>query len=247
MSHRRRVRHPIKRNIGQYAEHGVTLSGVIAPIVSSPLCSAPPCTPKQMRKRDRIDSFLTLIIFLLACTLLAIWLSGCSQHKQILTQEPEHRPTEYMVAEVINEDYVDLGKSLIKVGNRITTVFATGGFYQESEETRQRRQALEDRINEWYAEIEKTVLDKELREYGDIRKVIGTPIAPFLSDETWHDLEVGDTSEDFRERLAGDIYFAEKALRESLSMFLYTTTANYLQKRVERIRKADDEKKAHRR
>jgi hypothetical protein len=27
--HQRRVMHPTKRNIGQYAEHGVTLSGVI--------------------------------------------------------------------------------------------------------------------------------------------------------------------------------------------------------------------------
>ena len=170
--------------------------------------------------------------------------AGCSQHKPIVAPEPEPLPRDKQLPVVrywIAEDFVDVShKDVVKIGSHMTISCGTARFHVDSEAARRRREALEDRLNEWFASVVKRV-DDEMKVRGDIRVVlrelqdeVGQPIDIFLSKETLT-FEGGNRS-GFIERLAEELYFAERTLGMSLDQFV-SAAFYYIQQGIEAERK----------
>ena len=151
----------------------------------------------------------------LACVLLVIVHTGCSGHKHAEAPAPEPWPDDKQAPVVhywLTNDFVDLThKDVVKIGSDMAISCGTAQFHVVSEAARHRREALEDRLNEWFASIVKRV-DDEMKAGGDVRVVlrqlqdeIGQPIDIFLSNET---------------PTAEELYFAERTLGMSLEQFV---------------------------
>lgn len=164
----------------------------------------------------------------LAFVLLVIVHSGCSGHKPVEAPAPEPWPRDKELPVVhywLPNDYVDLThKDVVKIGSEMTISCGTAQFHVGSEAAQHRREALEDRLNEWFASIVKRV-DDEMKAGGDVRVVlrqlqdeIGQPIDIFLSKETLTAEDGGRSG--FMERLAEELYFAERTLGMSLEQFV---------------------------
>ena len=154
--------------------------------------------------------------------------AGCSHHKPVEAPEPEPQPRDKQLPVVrywLTDDFVDLShKDVVKVGSEMTISCGTARFHVGSEAAQRRREALEDRLNQWFASIVKRV-DDEMKPGGDVRVVlrqlqdeVGQPIDIFLSNETLT-FEDGNRS-GFMERLAEELYFAERTLGMSLEQFV---------------------------
>lgn len=154
--------------------------------------------------------------------------AGCSQHKPVEAPEPEPLPRDKQLPVVhywLTDDFVDVShKDVVKIGSHMTISCGTARFHVGSEAARHRREALEDRLNRWFASIVARV-DDEMKAGGDVRVVLrqlqneaGQPIDIFLSNETLT-FEDGNRS-GFIERLAEELYFAERTLGMSLDQFV---------------------------
>ena len=129
---------------------------------------------------------------------------------------------------------------MVKIGSEVTISCGTAQFHVDSEAAQRRREALENRLNEWFASIVKRV-DDEMKAAGDVRVVlrelqdeIGQPIGIFLSNETLT-FEDGNRS-GFMERLAEELYFAERTLGMSLDQFV-SAAFYHIQQGIEAERK----------
>lgn len=170
--------------------------------------------------------------------------AGCSQHKPIEAPEPEPSPRDKQLPVVhywVTNDFVDVShKDVVKIGSHMTISCGTARFHVDSEAERRRREALEDRLNRWFASIVKRV-DDEMKAGGDVRVVlrqlqdeVGQPIEIFLSKETLT-FEDGNRS-GFMERLAEELYFAERTLGMSLQQFV-SAAFYHIQQGIEAERK----------
>ena len=101
--------------------------------------------------------------------------AGCSQHKAVVAPEPEPLQRDKQLPVVrywLTDDYVDVShKDVVKIGSEMTISCGTARFHVDSEAARHRREALEDRLNEWFASIVKRV-DDEMKAGGDVRVVL---------------------------------------------------------------------------
>ena len=180
----------------------------------------------------------------LAFVLLVIVHAGCSQHKRGVAPEPEPLSRDKKLPVVhywLTNDFVDVShKDVVKVGSEMTISCGTARFHVDSEAARRRREALEGRLNQWFASIVKRV-DDEMKAGGDVRVVlrqlqdeIGQPIDIFLSKETLT-AEDGNRS-GFMERLSEELYFAERTLGMSLEQFV-SAAFYHIQRGIEAERK----------
>ena len=172
--------------------------------------------------------------------------AGCGAHKAAELPYIE----ETIVAQVAGfawdtRDFVTANKqgNSIDMGNMNTTADGTRAMYDYNNRTRERREALVARLNAWFKPIDLSVLTL-LVNGVDPRNVItnlpdhvGKPFTPFLSPETL----ATENREDFLERVADDLAFAEGALHTSLSKFR-DHVSYYLK---EKINNALDEKFKH--
>ena len=169
----------------------------------------------------------------LAFVLLAIVHAGCSQHKPVEAPEPERRPIEHHFW--LDEDkFFELTTSTAKFGNMgIISCDGDEKWYESRLESKDRRQKLEDQLNTWYKTLENNLFDlKLIQEFGSMPRVdIGQPIMPFLSEET----VAAAGEEDYMQRIADDIYFAEGELHMSLGQFR-AHVAHYLGEKRRRLR-----------
>ena len=170
--------------------------------------------------------------------------AGCSQHKPVEAPEPEPLPRDKQLPVVhywLTNDFVDVShKDVVKIGSHMTISCGTARFHVDSEAAQHRREALEDRLNEWFTSIVKRV-DDEMKAGGDVRVVlrqlqdeVGQPIDIFLSNETLT-FEDGNRS-GFMERLAEELYFAERTLGMSLDQFV-SAAFYHIQQGIEAERK----------
>ena len=182
----------------------------------------------------------------LACVLLVIVHTGCSGHKHAEAPAPEPWPDDKQAPVVhywLTNDFVDLThKDVIKIGSEMAISCGTAQFHVGSEAARHRREALEDRLNHWFASLANRV-DDELKAGGDVRVVlrqlqdeIGQPIDIFLSNETLTAEDGGRSG--FMERLAEELYFAERTLGRSLEQFV-SAAFYHIQKGVEAERQGE--------
>ena len=159
---------------------------------------------------------------------IALVFAGCSRHKPVVAPEPEPLPRDKQLPVVhywLTNDFVDVShKDVVKIGSHMTISCGTARFHVDSEAAQRRREALEDRLNQWFASIVERV-DDEMKAGGDVRVVlrqlrdeVGQPIDIFLSNETLT-FEDGNRS-GFIERLAEELYFAERTLGMSLDQFV---------------------------
>ena len=109
----------------------------------------------------------------------------------------------------------------IDMGNRNTTSCGTQATYDYLDATRERREALAARLNAWYESVDLGVLTQLVNGVhpqtviANLPDHVGKPFTPFLSPKT---LAVEDR-EDFLERVADDLAFAERALLTTPSKF----------------------------
>ena len=164
----------------------------------------------------------------LACVLLVIVHTGCSGHKHAEAPAPEPWLDDKQAPVVhywLTNDFVDLThKDVVKIGSDMAISCGTAQFHVGSGAARHRREALEDSLNEWFASLANRV-DDEMKAGGDVRVVlrqlqdeIGQPIDIFLSNETLTAEDGGRSG--FMERLAEELYFAERTLGMSLEQFV---------------------------
>ena len=170
--------------------------------------------------------------------------AGCSQHKPIETPASEPLPRDKQLPVVhywLTDDFVDVShKDVVKIGPEMTISCGTAQFHVSPGAERRRREALENRLNEWFASIVKRV-DDEMKAGGDVRVVlrqlqdeVGQPIDIFLSNETLT-FEDGNRR-GFMERLAEEVYFAERTLGMSLDQFV-SAAFYHIQEGIEAERK----------
>ena len=175
---------------------------------------------------------------------IALVFAGCSRHKPVEAPEPEPLPRDKQLPVVrywLTNDFVDVShKDVVKIGSEMTISCGTARFHVDSEAARRRREALEDRLNQWFASIVKRV-DDEMEAGGDVRVVlrqlqdeVGQPIDIFLSNETLT-FEDGNRR-GFMERLAEEVYFAERTLGMSLDQFV-SAAFYHIQQGIEAERK----------
>ena len=159
---------------------------------------------------------------------IALIVAGCSQYKPVEAPAPEPWTDDKQAPVVhywLTNDFVDLShKDVVKIGSMMAISCGTAQFHVGSEAARHRREALEDRLNQWFASIVKRV-DDEMKAGGDVRVVlrqlqdeIGQPIDIFLSNEMLTAEDGGRSG--FMERLAEELYFAERTLGMSLEQFV---------------------------
>ena len=169
---------------------------------------------------------------------------GCSRHKPVEAPEPPPLPRDKQLPVVhywLTDDFVDVShKDVVKIGSHMTISCGTARFHVDSEAAQRRREALEDRLNRWFASIVKRV-ENEMKAGGDVRVVlrelqdeVGQPIGIFLSKETLT-FEDGNRS-GFMERLAEEVYFAERTLGMSLEQFV-SAAFYHIQRGIEAERK----------
>ena len=137
-------------------------------------------------KRERLDSLLALLIFLLACALLAIYLSSCAAKVEPPERELELAPLVRM------EKFIALGLNTLDIGNMHLIACGTedGYKFKSSKVTVRRRQRLEDRLNAWYHKALRRLHYLRLNNPIDTRiiitdlfKDVGDPIDAFYQDE----------------------------------------------------------------
>ena len=142
-------------------------------------------------------------------------------------------------------DFVSVNESgsSIDMGNMNTTVSFTQEGHDYNKRTRERREALAARLNAWYKSVDLGVLTQLVNGVHpqlvitNLPDHVGKPFTPFLSPET---LAAKDR-EDFLERVADDLAFAERALLTTPSKFR-DRVSYYLE---EKINNALDEKFKH--
>ncbi|MDE0300709.1 MAG: hypothetical protein OXN17_18890 [Candidatus Poribacteria bacterium] len=168
---------------------------------------------------------------------IALIAAGCSGHKPVEAPEPAHRPKEFRFW-LDEGKFVELTSGIARFGNMGIAVFSGDEWYASRLESEDRRQELEDRLNAWYETLENNLFDlKLIQEVGSMPRVdIGQPITPFLSEETI----AAAGEEDYMQRIADDIYFAERELYMSLGQFR-AHVAHYLGEK--RLRLRPEEKK----
>ena len=173
--------------------------------------------------------------------------AGCSGHKHAEVPAPDSNVVEIVDAgfEWRFDPFVDFNESgnSVTIGYMDTISCGNQAMYDYLDATRDRREALKDSINAWFKPIDLSVLTL-LVNGVDPRNVItnlpdhvGKPFTPFLSPETL----ATENREDFLERVADDLAFAEGALHTSLSKFR-DHVSYYLK---EKINNALDEKFKH--
>ncbi|MDE0041804.1 MAG: hypothetical protein OXT74_07195 [Candidatus Poribacteria bacterium] len=157
--------------------------------------------------------------------------AGCSGHKQAEAPKPERNMLKfktpfYAPTADPNWDtnaFIEFNESgnSVTIGYMNTISCGNQAMYDYLDATRDRREALADSINAWHKKINRGVYDR-LKGGIDpqvlidgMQDEIGQPINPFLSVETLS----GEGDEDFMERIADDIYFAEETLGMSLYQF----------------------------
>ena len=102
----------------------------------------------------------------------------------------------------------------IDMGNRNTTSCGTQAMSDYLDSTRERREALAARLNAWYKSVDLGVLTQLVNGVhpqtviANLTDHVGKPFTPFLSPETL----AAEEREDFLERVADDLAFAERAL-----------------------------------
>lgn len=141
----------------------------------------------------------------LAPALLMLALAGCAANKVRHQYMPDRHS--YWVRD---DKFVELDVATMVVGNMHvhSTLSEEGYRLRSTEEQRQRRQALEDRLNVWYEQQILRLTQMDANYEGDHYPDLGKPLLPFLSEETI----AAEGEPDFWERLADDIYFAEREL-----------------------------------
>ena len=102
----------------------------------------------------------------------------------------------------------------IDMGNRGTISCGTQAMYDYLDATRERREALTARLNAWYKSVDLGVLTQLVNGVhpqtviANLPDHVGKPFTPFLSPDTL----AAEDREDFLERVADDLAFAERAL-----------------------------------
>ena len=102
----------------------------------------------------------------------------------------------------------------IDMGNRNTTGCFTQEGHDYNKRTRERREALAARLNAWYKSVDLGVLTQLVNGVhpqtviANLPDHVGKPFTPFLSPDTL----AAEDREDFLERVADDLAFAERAL-----------------------------------
>ena len=142
-------------------------------------------------------------------------------------------------------DFVTVNKQgdSIDMGNMNMIADGTRAMYDYNNRTRERREALVARLNAWYKPVDLGVLTLLVNRVDpqivitNLPNHVGKPFKPFLSPETL----ATENREDFLERVADDLAFAERALHTSLSKFR-DRVSYYLK---EKIDNALDEKFKH--
>ena len=181
----------------------------------------------------------------LACRLLAglpilavvsiVLNAGCSGHKHAESPVPEshiefHPPISWGTNDFIK--FNESGNS-VTIGNMNAISCGTQAMYDQLDATRERREALADSINAWFKKIDLRVVEALIAGtdpkivIDGLRDEIAQPIIPFLSEETLS----AEGGADFMERVAGDIYFAERALGTSLDQFR-SHVSRYLEEKI---------------
>ncbi len=160
--------------------------------------------------------------------------AGCSGHKHAQAPNPNvefHPPISWGTNDIV--EFNESGDS-VTIGNMGAISCGTQAMYDYLDATRERREALSDSINAWYKKIDLRIVealitgtDPEIVIDG-LSDEIGQPIDPFLSAET---LAGGSDREDFMERVAEDIYFAERALGTSINQFR-SHVSRYLEDKI---------------
>jgi hypothetical protein len=143
--------------------------------------------------------------------------AGCGAHKAAELPYIE----EAIVAKIAGFDWdtanfitVNESGSSIHMGNMIVDMSFDQNGHEYRMRTRERREALAARLNAWYRPVDLGVLTQLVNGVhpqtviANLPDHVGKPFTPFLSPKT---LAVKDR-EDFLERVADDLAFAERAL-----------------------------------
>ena len=121
----------------------------------------------------------------------------------------------------------------IDMGNRNTTGCGTQAMYDYLDATRGRREALAARLNAWYKSVDLGVLTQLVNGVhpqtviANLPDHVGKPFTPFLSPDTL----AAEDREDFLERVADDLAFAERALLTTPIKFR-NHVSYYLEKKI---------------
>lgn len=149
--------------------------------------------------------------------------AGCSGHKHIQAPYPDsiiefHPPISWGT-----NDFIKFNES----GNSVTIGYmnaigcGTQALYDYLDATRERREALAARLNAWYKSVDLGVLTQLVNGVdpqtviSNLPDHVGKPFTLLLSPETL----AAEDREDFLERVADDLAFAERALVTKLSKF----------------------------
>lgn len=172
--------------------------------------------------------------------------AGCGAHKAGELPYIESK----IIAQVVGfawdtRDFVtvDESGSSVDMGNMSSMSTFTQEGHDYNKRTRERREALVARLNAWYKSVDLGVLTQLVNGVdpqiviSNLPDRVGKPFTPFLSPETL----AAEDREDFLERVADDLAFAEGASLTTPSKFR-DRVSYYLE---EKINNALDEKFKH--
>lgn len=172
--------------------------------------------------------------------------AGCGAHKAPELPYIESK----IIAQVVGfawdtRDFVtvDESGSSVDMGNMSSMSTFTQEGHDYNKRTRERREALVARLNAWYKSVDLGVLTQLVNGVdpqiviSNLPDRVGKPFTLFLSPDTL----AAEDREDFLERVADDLAFAEQAMLSTPSKFR-DRVSSYLE---EKINNAIDEKFKH--
>lgn len=169
------------------------------------------------------------------------------EHRRPIVGDSHSRPV-YKAGDAVNKEMISGGFSWpidpyvrvnesgnsVKMGNRCLDWFMDEKSQQFSAETRERREALVQRLNLWCKPYDLRAYGKLLAHVDpqliveELRRTVKNPIFPFLSPDTWN----SDTRFEFMERVGDDLSFAERTLDVSPGRFR-NRFIDYLEQKID--------------